>query len=56
MVSSEMVSWVQRAAAAALAEKSEIGISPVTTRSWFPASERSQRSRASWTQPSGSAP
>jgi hypothetical protein len=56
MVSSLIVSCVQRAAAAALEEKSVIGISPVTTRSWLPASERSHLSRASSTQPSGWAP
>ena len=42
IVSSRIVSCVQRAAAAALAEKSEIGMSPVTTRSWLPARDMSQ--------------
>ena len=37
-------------------EKSEMSIAPVTTRSWLPARTRSHRSRASATQPSGSAP
>ena len=48
--SAEMCSRVQRAAAAASREKSEIGISSITTRSWLPARQRSQCSRASATQ------
>ena len=38
-----MFSRVQRAAVAALAEKSAMSISPVTTRSWLPARQSSQR-------------